>query len=108
MTVSADTSGIHYERQQLPLRLAWAITIHKSQGLTLEKAWIDLDKSERVAEMLYVAPSRVKKLFDCIIEPMPFERLQSSTRSKTFAYRVAEEKRLMRLTEFTEAFYIAQ
>ena len=45
VTVSAHlTDGIH-ERQQIPLTLAWAITIHKSQGLTLPKAWIDIGKS---------------------------------------------------------------
>ena len=28
------------------LKLAWAITTHKSQGLTLEKVWVDIGKSE--------------------------------------------------------------
>lgn len=47
VTVSAQSlEGIH-ERQQLPLRLAYALTIHKSQGLTLAKAWIDIGKSEK-------------------------------------------------------------
>ena len=47
ITVSAQSlQGIH-ERQQLPLRLAYALTIHKSQGLTLSKAWIDIGKSEK-------------------------------------------------------------
>ena len=41
-TVHIENS-IH-ERQQLPLTLAWAMTIHKSQGLTLSKAWIDIGK----------------------------------------------------------------
>ena len=49
ITVTSQTGiGIH-ERQQLPIRLAWALTIHKSQGLTLPKAWIDICKSERIA-----------------------------------------------------------
>ena len=62
ITVSSQTEiGIH-ERQQLPLRLAWALTIHKSQGLTLAKAWIDIGKSERTAGDSYVAISRVKSL----------------------------------------------
>ena len=65
------------ERQQLPLKLAWAITIHKSRGLTLKKAWVDLGPSEKFSGMTYVALSRVKKLEDLIVEPMTLDRLQA-------------------------------
>ncbi|XP_028418786.1 uncharacterized protein LOC114544315 isoform X2 [Dendronephthya gigantea] len=94
--------GKYLSRQQLPLRLRYAMTIHKSQGQTLTKAVVDLGKGERVAGCTFVAASRVRSINDIVFEPMTFDRLKVIGRNKNLKKRQEAERRLRVLAEKTE------
>lgn len=66
------------QREQFPLMLAWALTIHKAQGLTLERVVIDAGEDERSVGLLFVAMTRVRHPRHIAFSPWPgIERVTS-------------------------------
>ncbi len=76
---------------QLPLILAWGITIHKAQGLTLEKAIIDVGEDIFEAGQMYVALSRLKNLDGLYLENFKLESLKINAKVLNF-YKLLEMK----------------
>ena len=89
-------------RLQVPLCLAWAITVHKSQGLTITKANIDLGKKEFAAGLSFVAVSRVRSLSDICFKRFTFDRLERIKQCKRLQERKVEEARLLTMISRTE------
>lgn len=82
-------SGISCSRLQLPLKLAWAVTIHKAQGLTLDKVVIDVGKKEFSSGLTFVACSRVRHLSDVLFDPpFSFQRVANLSKSRRLQQRL--------------------
>ncbi|MBC8151490.1 MAG: helix-turn-helix domain-containing protein [Bacteroidetes bacterium] len=76
---------------QYPLRLAWAITIHKSQGLTFEKAIIDASAAFAHGQV-YVALSRCKTLEGLVLRtPIPSHSIKTEQTLEDFHEQVQQQ-----------------
>jgi len=74
--------------EQYPLRLAWACTIHKSQGLTLDAALVDI-RAAREPGQAYVAVSRVRSLAGLHLKDW-FAGMFISPQARDFHRRIAD------------------
>ena len=93
---------------QYPIRLAWAITIHKSQGLTFDKAIIDAGASF-AAGQLYVALSRLRSLDGLILySRISKEAIQTDERVVAFADTQEDDKTITQILQQSQKQFVTQ
>ena len=75
---------------QIPLRLAWAFTIHKSQGVTLDIAEIDIGTSIFEFGQTYVALSRIRSLSGLYLSSFNPRKIKTNPTVSTFYKTIPE------------------
>lgn len=91
---------------QFPLRLAWAITIHKSQGLTFDKAIIDAGASF-AAGQVYVALSRLRKLDGLVLySRIPPHSIRTDRQVADFSKATPAEQDMPSILEASQRSYL--
>ncbi|MBA4078409.1 MAG: hypothetical protein C0508_25495, partial [Cyanobacteria bacterium PR.023] len=88
-------------RSQLPLKLAWALTIHKSQGATLDRAEVDVSEAF-AAGQVYVALSRVRNLRSLKIRSFSPHKIKVNKKCLDFYNLQEQEKEVDFLVEADE------
>lgn len=82
-TWDSECEGL--QRKQIPLRLAYAMTIHKAQGATLDCALIDIGSSTFECGQAYVALSRVRSLESLYVWDLEVDAFKTNEKVLAFA-----------------------
>lgn len=86
-TWDSECEGL--QRKQIPLRLAYAMTIHKAQGATLDCALIDIGSSTFECGQAYVALSRVRSLESLYVWDLEVDAFKTNEKVVAFAKSIS-------------------
>jgi hypothetical protein len=93
---------------QYPIKLAWAITVHKSQGLTFEKAVIDVSRAFAPGQ-IYVALSRLTSLKGLVLTaPIPRPPINSDSSLAMFNQSQKSDQELIELHQTESVKYVSE
>ena len=91
---------------QYPFRLAWAITIHKSQGQTFDRVILDIGRGVFAGGQIYVALSRCRSLKRLVLKsPIKRYHIRSDNRIKDFLKAINSCKVILAVFEFYEFLF---
>jgi hypothetical protein len=82
------------DKGSIPLTLAWAVTIHKAQGMTLDRVTVDLGQREFSSGLTFVALSRAKSFDGLRVHSFDLERYKAIENGKYVEARQEEFHRL--------------
>jgi ATP-dependent DNA helicase PIF1 len=85
--------------EQIPLRLAWAFTIHKSQGVTLQIAEMDIGSRVFECGQTYVALSRVKNLEGLYLSSFDPKKIKTNPLVSAFYEKIPKEMSVLSIAE---------
>lgn len=94
------------EFNQYPIKLAWAITVHKSQGLTFERAILDINRAFAPGQV-YVALSRLKSLDGLVLtSPVQFNTISQDRALEEYARLKPQQEEVKQMIDQESVFFL--